>query len=172
MQAATTTVPPKPEPALYRPRKPQLSGLYQLLETHYDDIKAQWEDRFEKTYGYWRGFVDNVVLRYLDCGVPEGGFARVVCEDCPSEFLLCFSCKARSLCPSRRSFSEGGCQKSCGLRSFSPRRAFGRCRPCRLDFFHSQDAPPVLPLPPRASHRARPGRLRNRPRAYGRGRRG
>ncbi len=100
MQAATTTLPPKPEPALYRPRKPQLSGLYQLLETHYDDVKAQWEDRFEKTYGYWRGFVDNVVLRYLDCGVPEGGFARVVCEDCPSEFLLCFSCKARSLCPS------------------------------------------------------------------------
>jgi len=100
VQAATTTLPPKPEPALYRPRKPQLSGLYQLLETHYDDVKAQWEDRFEKTYGYWRGFVDNVVLRYLDGGVPEGGFARVVCEDCPSEFLLCFSCKARSLCPS------------------------------------------------------------------------
>jgi hypothetical protein len=47
--------------------------LYQLLETHYDDVKAQWEERFEKAYGYWRGFVDNVVLRYLDCGVPEGG---------------------------------------------------------------------------------------------------
>ena len=41
-----------------------------------------------------------MVLRYFDCGVPEGGFARVVCEDCPSEFLLCFSCKARNLCPS------------------------------------------------------------------------
>ncbi len=54
----------------------------------------------KKRTGYWRGFVDNVVLRYLDCGVPEGGFARVVCEDCSSEFLLCFSCKARSLCPS------------------------------------------------------------------------
>ena len=51
MQAATATLPPKPEPALYRPRKPQLSDLYQLLETHYDDVKAQWEDRFEKAYG-------------------------------------------------------------------------------------------------------------------------
>ena len=86
VQAATKTLPPKPEPAaLYRPRKPQLSDLYQLLETHFDDVKAQWEDRFEKAYGYWRGFVDNVVLRYFDCGVPEGGFARIVCEDCRSE---------------------------------------------------------------------------------------
>ena len=47
-----------------------------------------------------RTIVDNVVLRYFDCGVPEGGFARIVCEDCRSEFLLCFSCKARNLCPS------------------------------------------------------------------------
>ena len=69
-----TTLPPKPEPTLYRTRKPQLSDLYQLLDTHYDDVKAHWEDRFEKAHGYWRGFVDNVVLRYLDCGVPEGGF--------------------------------------------------------------------------------------------------
>ncbi len=42
VQAATKTLIPKPEPALYRPRKPQLSDLYQLLETHYDDIKAHW----------------------------------------------------------------------------------------------------------------------------------
>jgi hypothetical protein len=100
VQAAATTLVSKSEPALYRPRKPQLSDLYRLLEAHYDDVKAHWEDRFEKAYGYWRGFVDNVVLRYFDCGVPEGGFARIVCEDCRSEFLLCFSCKARNLCPS------------------------------------------------------------------------
>ena len=87
-------------PAAYRPRNPQLSHLYQLLATHFDEVKAQWEDRFQKAYGHWRGFLDNVVARYLDCGVAEGGFARIVCEDCRSEFLLCFSCKARSLCPS------------------------------------------------------------------------
>ena len=87
-------------PSIYRARNPQCSYLYQLLETHFDDVKAQWEDRFEKAYGYWRGFLDNVVARYLDCGVPEGGFARIVCQDCRAEFLLCFSCKVRSLCPS------------------------------------------------------------------------
>jgi hypothetical protein len=31
--------------------------------------KGRREDRFEKRYGRWRGFVDNVVWRYLDCGV-------------------------------------------------------------------------------------------------------
>jgi hypothetical protein len=67
---------------------------------HAGNALPPWEDRYEKTYGYWRGFVDNVVLRYFDCGVPQGGFARIVCEDCRSEFLLCFSCKARNLCPS------------------------------------------------------------------------
>ena len=30
-------------------------------------MKALWEERFEKKYGYWRGFVDSVVARYLDC---------------------------------------------------------------------------------------------------------
>ena len=90
----------KASPALYRPRQPRKTPLYQLLETHYEEIKASWEDRFEKRYGRWRGFVDAVVARYLDCGIPESGFARVVCESCRAEFLLCFSCKGRGLCPS------------------------------------------------------------------------
>ena len=33
---------------------------------HYDELKAVWEDRFEKTHGSWRGFTDTVVARYLD----------------------------------------------------------------------------------------------------------
>jgi len=78
-------------PAVYRPRNPQLSHLYPLLATHFDEVKAQWEDRFQKAYGHWRGFLDNVVARYLDCGVAEGGFARIVCEDYRSEFLLCLA---------------------------------------------------------------------------------
>jgi len=87
-------------PAVYRPRQPQKTGLYQLMEAHYEEVKALWEERFEKTCGRWRGFLDAVVARYLDCGIPERGFARVVCESCRAEFLLCFSCKARGLCPS------------------------------------------------------------------------
>ncbi len=87
-------------PAVYRPRQPRNSPLYQLLEAHYEQVKALWEERFQQTYGRWRGFVDTVVARYLDCGTREGGFARLRCETCHAERLLTFSCRERGLCPS------------------------------------------------------------------------
>jgi hypothetical protein len=70
------------------------------METHYEEVKAVWEERFEKIYGRWRSFIDQAVWRYLDCGVPENGFARLKCCDCGRERLLSFSCKQRGLCPS------------------------------------------------------------------------
>jgi ribosomal protein S27E len=66
----------------------------------YDEVRGQWEERFERRYGFWRGFVDEQVKRYLDCGLFENGFARVRCPDCRAEYLLAFSCKTRELCPS------------------------------------------------------------------------
>ena len=66
----------------------------------YDEVRGQWEERFERRYGFWRGFVDEQVRRYLDCGLYENGFARVQCPDCHEEYLLAFSCKTRELCPS------------------------------------------------------------------------
>ncbi len=66
----------------------------------YDEVRGQWEERFEGRYGFWRGFVNEQVRRYLDCGLFENGFARVRCPDCHDEYLLAFSCKTRELCPS------------------------------------------------------------------------
>jgi Transposase zinc-binding domain/Putative transposase len=40
------------------------------------------------------------VARYLDCGIPEMGFARLRCDSCRRERLLTFSCRTRQLCPS------------------------------------------------------------------------
>jgi hypothetical protein len=65
----------------------------------YDEVKGQWEERFERRYGFWRGFVDERVRRYLDCGLFENGFARVRRPECRVEYLLAFSCKTRELCP-------------------------------------------------------------------------
>jgi len=87
-------------PPLYRPRDARASPLYQLLETYYDNVKALWEDRFERKFGFWRGFVDEVVAPYLDCGTVEVGFARLKCDACGAEKLLTLSCKQRGLCPS------------------------------------------------------------------------
>ena len=86
--------------ARYRARNPRATPLYRLFETHFDEVRGQWEERFERRCGFWRGFVDEQVRRYLDCGLFENGFARIRCPDCAEEYLLAFSCKTRELCPS------------------------------------------------------------------------
>ena len=86
--------------AAYRARPPRATPLYRLFDAHFDEGKGQWEERSERRFGFWRGFVDEQVLRYLDCGLYENGFARIRCPDCAEEYLLAFSCKTRELCPS------------------------------------------------------------------------
>jgi ribosomal protein S27E len=100
--AATPAVLSRAElcPPRYRPRNPRATSLYQLLETHYETVKGLWEERFERRYGFWRGFYDKAVTRYYDCGLFESGFARVRCTSCPNEFLVALSSKGRGLCPS------------------------------------------------------------------------
>jgi len=71
-----------------------------LLDARYEAVKGEWEERFEPRFGFWRGFVDGAVGRYLDCGILENGFARVRCGDCHKDMLVAFSCKGRGLCPS------------------------------------------------------------------------
>ena len=61
------------------------TGFYRLFETHFDEVRGQWEERFERRCGFWRGFVDEQVRRYLDCGLFENGFARIRCPDCTEE---------------------------------------------------------------------------------------
>jgi len=63
-------------------------------------VKGSWEDRFEQSYGFWRGFVDEVVLAFQACGDFEGGFARVYCDECRAEYLVAFSCSRRGICTS------------------------------------------------------------------------
>ena len=38
--------------------------------------------------GHWRGFLDDVVYAFLDCGDQAHGFARVYCDACRSEYLI------------------------------------------------------------------------------------
>ena len=87
-------------PGSLPPRNPRAGALCQLLESCYETVKGLWEERFERRYGFWKGFYDTAVVRYLDCGRFESGFARVRCTACPNEFLVAFSCKGRGLCPS------------------------------------------------------------------------
>jgi hypothetical protein len=43
---------------------------------------------------------DEVIDRFLECGDPHHGFARIYCDACGHDILLAFSCKTRYFCPS------------------------------------------------------------------------
>jgi ribosomal protein S27E len=85
---------------VYRPRHPERTVLYRVLFHHFDRFMAEYEDRFEKEYGYFRPIIKEVVERYLDCGNPKCGFARIRCPECREERLVMFSCRTRGFCPS------------------------------------------------------------------------
>jgi len=66
-------------PGIYRPRHPERTALYRVLFHSVDRFLTAYESRFEKEYGHFRPVVKEVVERYLDCGNPRSGFARICC---------------------------------------------------------------------------------------------
>jgi ribosomal protein S27E len=85
---------------IYRPRHPERTALYRVLFHYFDRFLAEYEQRFEKEYGFLRPIIQEVVERYLDCGNPRCGFARIRCPNCGEDRLLMFSCRTRGFCPS------------------------------------------------------------------------
>ena len=85
---------------VYRPRHPERTVLYRVLLHYFDRFLTEYEHRFEREYGFFRPIIKEVVERYLDCGNPRCGFARIRCPDCGDEHLLMFSCRTRGFCPS------------------------------------------------------------------------
>jgi hypothetical protein len=85
---------------VYRPRHPERTVLYRVLSHYFSSFLSEYESRFEREYGFLRPVVKEVVERYLDCGNPRCGFARIHCPACRAEHLLTFSCKTRGFCPS------------------------------------------------------------------------
>ena len=41
-----------------------------------------------------------MIERFIECGDPHYGFARVYCDACGHDYLLAYSCKTRTFCPS------------------------------------------------------------------------
>ncbi len=87
-------------PAVYRPRRPEKTAFYRLLEAHFEKFALAHEERFERKDGPLRPVVRKAVDAFLAYGRPENGFARVRCPECRSEYLVPFSCQTRNFCPS------------------------------------------------------------------------
>lgn len=96
----------------YHPRSPRNTAYHRLVEDNFEELELVWDSKYQKMYGYWRPHVIDVIQKYLDCGDPHLGFARVKCSNCSTEYLLPFSCKCRGFCPSchqRRVVEFGDC---------------------------------------------------------------
>jgi len=85
--------------AVYRPRAPDESVVFQLLQRHWS--------AFEESCASPDGddlrlpdFVRKEADRFRRCGGPEFGFIRLRCEACHSEYVLPFACKSRVVCSS------------------------------------------------------------------------
>ncbi len=86
--------------ALYRPRDPQASDLWRLMDEHFATFQQVYDDRYQAKYGFWRPVVEHSVTAFLKCGDLHEGFARVRCPDCGHEMFVAYSCKQRCTCPS------------------------------------------------------------------------
>ena len=78
---------------VYHQRKPRASPLYQCADRHLAELRS--EGRLQRL------LEERVIERFLKCGDPHRGFARIYCPECRHDYLLAFSCKARYFCPSR-----------------------------------------------------------------------
>ncbi len=87
-------------PDEYKPGQPKNTPLFRLLDCHYEEFRNVYDERFSKHYGFWRPVTDEVVEKYLKCGDPQYGFARIRCKECGAEYLRAFSCKCRGFCQS------------------------------------------------------------------------
>jgi len=85
---------------IYRPRHPERTLLYRVFFHYFDQFLQEYENRFEKEYGYFRLIIKKVVECSLEWGNPKCGFARISFPNCHAERLLMFSCRIRGFCPS------------------------------------------------------------------------
>jgi hypothetical protein len=77
---------------VYRPRNPRATALYKCAARHAPELKAGGR--------FGRHVEENVIARFLACGDPRHGFARIYCDRCQHACILALSCKARYFCPS------------------------------------------------------------------------
>jgi len=65
----------KPLP-LCKPRDPQASDLWRLLDGHFETFREIYSEQFQAKYGFWRPVVDRSAAAFLKCGDLHEGNAR------------------------------------------------------------------------------------------------
>jgi predicted transposase YbfD/YdcC len=84
---------------VYRPRNPEQSPFYKLVNEYFDEFERIYPEKYEKTHGFWRPIIRKTIDKFLKCGDLKEGFARVKCTQCGKELFVAYSCKTRCCCP-------------------------------------------------------------------------
>lgn len=87
---------PKQSLAVYRPRRPEKTPLFQVIKKNY----YTWHKTRENKENPVPHYIEKVFQKYLGCGILAKGFACAHCEGCHKDFAVAFSCKGRGICPS------------------------------------------------------------------------
>ena len=66
------------QPAVYRPRNPQTTDYYWCVEDRLESFIQGYEEQFERSHGFFRPYLREVIYRYLECGNLRNGFAAYV----------------------------------------------------------------------------------------------
>ncbi|HKZ00265.1 MAG TPA: transposase [Rhabdochlamydiaceae bacterium] len=83
---------PKKSQAVYRPRRPDKTVLFQVIKKHYNTWRKNSEEPVPK-------YVEKEFQNYLGCGILAKGFACAHCASCNKGLIIPFSCKGRGICP-------------------------------------------------------------------------
>lgn len=75
--------------ARYKRHQPELTLLYQIVETYYPEFLDLMESQARSLPNH----ITKEFEAYLKCGRLEQGFLRVRCEDCHDERLVAFRSK-------------------------------------------------------------------------------
>lgn len=133
-------------PGLYRQRRPEKTPLYGLLRDHVDELRSAFSTHYAPAYGHWRPELDRACERYLKCGIPKYGVAKVKCTnpECGEFYYLPFSCKLRGICPSclQKNMLETALWVVEHILEDVPHRhfVFTIPKPLRRQFFHHREA--------------------------------
>jgi hypothetical protein len=90
---------PHLRPPAGRPRRPEKTVVYQLVQEHLETWLACMREA-EPDGDPIPRFVERDLRKHLECGILARGFGRARCGGCGHDFLIAYSCKGRGVCPS------------------------------------------------------------------------
>jgi hypothetical protein len=92
--------PASARPAVYRPRSPQQTDFYKLVEDNLETFLALANDPLCTSEPSVAPHAETAPRDFLTCGLSGEGVALAACETCGRMMAVPFSCKRRCPCPS------------------------------------------------------------------------